>query len=147
MEEEKEKPSQFAEIWATAKGQYKATTGDDLDDPSLPHPTSTEELLASLGRQNDEFKHFREKKAILYTVLNEACKPIELVGNLAAGGASMVFPPSTLCFGAVMYLIDAAHGVSASYDAIADLLGTLKVSTDSFPFSLLPFTARERRNE
>jgi hypothetical protein len=142
MEKEKENASQFAKIWATAKGQYKATTGEDLDDPSFPHPTSTDDLLDSLGRQNDEFKHFREKKAILYTVLNDACKPIELVGNLAAGGASMVFPPSTLCFGAVMYLIDAAHGVSASYDAITDLLGTLKVSTDSFPFSLAPFTAR-----
>lgn len=53
-------------------------------------------------------------------------KPIELVGNLAAGAASAVFPPSSMCFGAAMYLINAARGVSASLDAIADLLGVLK---------------------
>lgn len=31
-----------------------------------------------------------------------------------------------MCFGAVMYLINAAHGVSASLDAIAGLLDELK---------------------
>jgi hypothetical protein len=144
-----EKGSQFSVIWATAKRQYKAATGEDLDDPKFPHPSSTDDLLTSLSRQNDEFKHFRDKKAILYTVLNDACKPIELVGNLAAGGASMVFPPSTLCFGAIMYLIDAAHGVSASYDAIADLLVTLKASTPILFILLLcsPSVVRPRQIE
>ncbi len=52
--------------------------------------------------------------------------PIELVGNLAAGAASAVFPPSSMIFGSVMYLINAAQGVSDSLDAIADLLVTLK---------------------
>jgi hypothetical protein len=130
-----EKSSQFAAIWAAAKEQYKAATGEDLDDPSFPHPTSTDDMLGSLARQNDEFKHFREKRAVLYSVLKDTCKPIELVGHLAAGGAHLVFPPSTVCFGAAMYLINAAHGVSASYDAIADLLKTLKVSAILSPCS------------
>ncbi|SMR50761.1 unnamed protein product [Zymoseptoria tritici ST99CH_1E4] len=52
--------------------------------------------------------------------------PTELVGNLAAGAASAVFPPSSMCFGAVMYLIGAAGGDSASLDAIAELLDVLK---------------------
>ena len=63
---------------------------------------------------------------MLFTVLSAAVKPIELVGNLAAGAAGAVFPPSSLCFGAVMYLINAAKGVSASLDAIAGLLEVLK---------------------
>jgi hypothetical protein len=66
---------------------------------------------------------------MLFTVLNAALKPIELVSNLAAGAATAVCPPSSLCFGAVMYLIGAAHGVSASLDAIAELLGLLKEFT------------------
>lgn len=65
-------------------------------------------------------------KGTLFTVLSAAVKPIELVGNLAAGAASAVFPPSSMCFGAAMYLINAAHGVSSSLDAISDLLGVLK---------------------
>lgn len=123
-----EKGSQFAAIWATAKAQYTAAVGEDIDGPSFPHPSSTDDLLVALEQQNSDLRHFREKRAIIFDILNGACRPIELVGNLAAGGAALVFPPSTLCFGAVMYLINAAHGVSASYDAIADLLRTLKAS-------------------
>lgn len=53
-------------------------------------------------------------------------KPIELVGNLAAGAASTAFPPSQMCFGAVMCLINAARGISATLDAITELLSQLK---------------------
>ena len=49
----------------------------------------------------------------------------------------MVFPPSSLIFGAVTYLISAAKGVSASYDAIQDLMVTLKVYHRPYPFSEL----------
>lgn len=52
-------------------------------------------------------------------------KPIELIGPIAAGGVSNVFPASSAAFGAVMFLVDAAKGVSASLDAIEDLLGQL----------------------
>jgi hypothetical protein len=124
--------SQFSAIWQNAKANYKAVTGADLDDPSFPHPSSTDDLLGSLDKQNNDFKHFREKRSIIFGCLKEACQPIELVSNLAAGGASMAFPPSTLCFGAAMYLINAAQGVSSSYDAIAELLQVLKVRRCSF---------------
>lgn len=59
-------------------------------------------------------------------MLKAVVTPTELVGNLAAGAASAVFPPSSMCFGAVMYLIGAAGGDSASLDAIAELLDVLK---------------------
>jgi hypothetical protein len=51
------------------------------------------------------------------------------VGNLAAGVASAVFPASGTVFGAAMYLINAAKGVSASLNAIAGLMEDLKVFT------------------
>ncbi|KAI9045141.1 uncharacterized protein KD926_009555 [Aspergillus affinis] len=121
-----EKDTQFQAIWDQAKERYRALTEIDLDDPSAPHPVSTAALVTMLDTQNHEFKHFREKRSLVFDSLSSACKPIELVGNLAAGTASMAFPPSSLCFGAAMYLVNAAHGVSASYDAIADLFITLK---------------------
>ena len=65
-------------------------------------------------------------KGTLFKVLSAAVKPIELVGNFAAGAASAAFPPSQMCFGAAMYLIDAARGVSATLDAITELLSDLK---------------------
>ncbi|KAK1141293.1 hypothetical protein N8T08_009197 [Aspergillus melleus] len=121
-----EKNIQFQAIWGQAKERYRALTDIDLDDPSAPHPASTADLVTILDTHNREFKHFREKRSLVFDSLQSACKPIELVGNLAAGAASMAFPPSSLCFGAAMYLVNAAHGVSASYDAIADLFVTLK---------------------
>ncbi|PLB46320.1 hypothetical protein P170DRAFT_429441 [Aspergillus steynii IBT 23096] len=121
-----EKGSQFQAIWNQAKERYRTLTEIDLDNPSAPHPVSTTDLMGMLDTQNQDFKHFREKRSLVFDSLQAACKPIELVGNLAAGAASMAFPPSSLCFGAAMYLVSAAHGVSASYDAIADLFGTLK---------------------
>lgn len=53
-------------------------------------------------------------------------RPIETFGDLAAGGASMAFPPSALVFGAVTHLICAVRGVSERYDTIVDLMETLK---------------------
>ena len=116
-------------IWTAAKKRYTDITGEEMDDRIFPHPNTTEDLIASLDYQNDKFKHFQEKKGMMFAILRGACKPIELASNIAGGAASAAFPPSTLCFGAAMYLIKAADGVSASYEAIIDLLGTLKVRT------------------
>lgn len=97
-----------------------------MNDPAFPHPSSIRDLETSLEAQNNKFADFRKKRGVVFDTLNGACKPIELLGNIAAGGAAMAFPPTTLCFGAITYLINAAKGVSASYDAIVDLMGTLK---------------------
>ena len=118
--------AQFLAIWLRAKKRYAEVTGDDMDDPAFPHPSSIHDLEASLDTQNNNFADFRKKRGMIFDSLNGICKPIQLLGNIAAGGAAIAFPPSTLCFGAITYLINAARGVSASYDAIADLMGTLK---------------------
>jgi tetratricopeptide (TPR) repeat protein len=118
--------AQFLAIWSRAKKQYAEVTGDDMDDPAFPHPSSIRELETILDTQNNNFADFRKKRGMVFDCLNGMCKPIQLLGGIAAGGATMAFPPSTLCFGAITYLINAARGVSASYDAIVDLMGTLK---------------------
>lgn len=40
----------------------------------------------------------------------------------------MAFPPSSLVFSAVALLISAAKGVSSSYNAIQELMETIKVN-------------------
>ncbi|KAI9829183.1 MAG: hypothetical protein M1826_005778 [Phylliscum demangeonii] len=145
---------QISLIWADAVSQYYKTTGINLHDARSPKPRSAEDLLEQVDRQQATFAEFRNKRAKIFKVLSGTLTPVELLGNLAAGGASMAFPPSSLVFGAVTYLIDvrislhpaspalaywaqltlgngpkAAHGVSAAYDAIIALFSTMKEFT------------------
>jgi hypothetical protein len=139
---------QFLAIWTAAKKRYAEVTGEDMDATPFPHPSSLQDLQASLERQNNQFEEFRGKRAKLFKVLSGICYPIELLNNLAAGGAATVFPPSSMCFGAIMCLINAARGVSTYYDAIIDLMGTLKACSSSLPpyeVSHLCYEARLQR--
>jgi fungal STAND N-terminal Goodbye domain len=119
--------SQIPAIYGTAIRRFEEITGKKLDDPDLLRIATVDGLMKEVDKRNDKFSKFRDKRHTFFNVLEGAMKPIELVGNLAAGAASMAFPPSSLVFGAATYLIGAAKGTSASYDAIQDLMGTLKV--------------------
>lgn len=122
---------QFLAIWAKAKERYAEETGQEIDAISFPQPSSVQDLEASLERQNSNFEAFRGKKAKIFKVLKGMCHPIELLNKLAPGGPFMADPPSSFCFGAIMCLIEAAHGVSAYYDAIIDLMDKLKACRPS----------------
>ncbi|KAI2823063.1 hypothetical protein CBS115989_1773 [Aspergillus niger] len=121
-----ESHSQFAVTWDLALKRYTAAVGRQLDDPSLPHPSSVEELLNRLDSQNGHFSQFRENKRSLFNILTCICNPIERFGSMAASIASNAFPASSVCFSAITYLIDAAKDVSASYNAVIELFFTLK---------------------
>lgn len=85
-----ESEAQFAGIWDEALKQYAQVTNKRLEDANMPKPTSAANLLQEIESQQAKFSDFRGKRHMLFTVLGGAMKPIELVGNLAAGGASMV---------------------------------------------------------
>lgn len=123
-----ESHSQFVVTWDLALKRYTAAVGKQLDDPSLPHPSSVEELLNRLDSQNGHFGQFRQRKRSLFEILTCICNPIERFGSMAASIASSAFPASGVCFSAITYLIDAAKDVSASYDAVMALFVTLKAS-------------------
>lgn len=118
---------QVALIWSAAVDRYEQITNRKLDDPALERLSTVEELLSVIDSENKQFSDFREKRRGIFTALEYALRPIELVGGIAAGATSMLYPPSTLIFASVMYLIDAAKGVSAKFNAIMELMGTLKV--------------------
>jgi hypothetical protein len=119
--------NQFATIYGRAITKYREITDDTLDVEFLKHVQSFDDLTNEIDAKNANFSEFREKRGVLFHVLKTALIPVEVFGNIAAEGASIVFSPSSVVFGAVTYLISAAKGVSASYDAIQDLMVTLKV--------------------
>ncbi|KAL9108787.1 MAG: hypothetical protein Q9227_006444 [Pyrenula ochraceoflavens] len=133
--------SQFASIWQDAGDRYIQLTGKSLKD--LPMPQTVEDLKKSVEWQNEQFKHFREKKVSqsnatgsqmrliavkqkIFSALNQALDPIESIGNMASGAATAVYQPAQQVFGAAMQLVTAARNVSAELDAVVDLLEMLK---------------------
>jgi len=117
-------PSDMENMWLEASKRYAKKSGTKLED--LPKPRTTQDLMNQVEKQNKQYEAFRDKSGMLFKVLAAAMKPVELVGNLAAGTASAAFPAAGTVFGAAMYLIGAAKGVSASLDAIAGLMEHLK---------------------
>ncbi|PGH12593.1 hypothetical protein AJ80_06651 [Polytolypa hystricis UAMH7299] len=117
---------QVPAIYERAVKKYKEITDETLDMEFLTKIQNVQELTKEIDERNTKFLEFREKRGAIFDVLQATLIPVQLFGDLMAGGASMVFPPSSLVFGAVTYLMGAAKGVSESYNAIHDLMGTLK---------------------
>ncbi|KAJ5819255.1 NACHT and TPR domain protein [Penicillium riverlandense] len=117
---------QSSVIYEKAIRKYREITGETLGVDFFTKIRSVSDLTKEIDERNRAFREFREKRGAIFDVLKAALVPVQLFGNLAAGGASMVFAPSSLVFGAVMQLVDAAKGVSASYDAIQDLMQMLQ---------------------
>lgn len=118
---------QSSAICEKAIRKYHEITGETLGADFLTKIRSVSDLTKEVDERNSAFREFREKRGAIFDVLEAALIPVQLFGNLAAGGTSMAFPPSSLVFGAVVYLVGAAKGVSASYDAIQDLMQMLQV--------------------
>jgi hypothetical protein len=119
-------------IYQSAVSRYQEITHEKLDWNILQGMRTVDELVQEIDTQNNAFREFREKRSKLFDSMRFALYPIETFSNMAAGAASFTFPPSSLVFGAVTYLTGAAQGVSASYDAIEDLMESLKVRNSVF---------------
>ncbi|CAG8016084.1 unnamed protein product [Penicillium nalgiovense] len=116
---------QSSAICEKAIRKYHEITGETLGVDFLK-VQNVNDLTKEIEQRNNTFREFREKRGAIFDVLESALVPVQLFSNLAAGGASMAFPPSSLVFGAVMHLVDAAKGVSTSYNAIQDLMQMLQ---------------------
>jgi hypothetical protein len=124
----------FSAITQRAIQRYQEITDETLDVEFLTKIQNVEDLTREINERNTKFRDFREKRGAIFDALQAALLPVEQFGSLAARGAALAFPPSSLIFGAVTNLMGAAKGVSASYDAIEDLMGSLKVEA-TFRFS------------
>jgi hypothetical protein len=127
--------SQIPAIYAAAIIRYREITNKDLNAAFFSRLATVEDLMSEVDARNNSFSEFRKERSAIFNSLQIAMKPIELIGNVASGGASMAFPPPSLGFGAVTYLINAAKGMTASYNAIQELMQTLKVTSMPNPMS------------
>lgn len=109
---------QIPSIYKTAIGKSEKITGKSLDAPDIRNLKTVEDLKAQIEHQHHKYYEFRKRDQTFFNVQEGAMMPVELFDSLASGAASMAFPPSSLVFGAVTHLINAAKGVTASYDAI-----------------------------
>ncbi|KAL4963388.1 uncharacterized protein BDV14DRAFT_201803 [Aspergillus stella-maris] len=121
--------NQIGQIWEEGMARYGRATGSTLDTTALRKLTTVDELLGSIESENQAISDFRARRGRIFSTLKSAMLPIQQVGDLASAGAQMAFPPAAVIFSAVRYLLDAAGGASAKYDAIIELMETLKVFT------------------
>ncbi|KAI9813355.1 MAG: hypothetical protein M1826_002523 [Phylliscum demangeonii] len=121
--------SQSSLIWADALSQYTKTTGKPLLDARFSELRSAEDLCNALEQQQSTFSEFRSKRAKIFKALSGTLMVVDVLIKIGSGCAATAFPPSSLIFGAVTYLIEAARDVSAAYDAIILLFETMKEST------------------
>ncbi|KAL4879221.1 tetratricopeptide repeat domain protein [Aspergillus karnatakaensis] len=115
---------QIPEIWSQAVARYEQANAKQLDLASLRGMKTVDDLLASIDSENNAFDGFRAKRGRLFSALKTAMHPIQLVSDVAA--TAVQTSPAPIIFGAVKYLLDAASGVSAKYDAIIELMEILK---------------------
>ncbi|RDA91374.1 hypothetical protein CP533_0029, partial [Ophiocordyceps camponoti-saundersi (nom. inval.)] len=116
---------QFAAILTDAATSYKEKSGRPLEKFMTPPMASVDDLKRELSLQNDGFLAFRAKRQAIFSAVSVALRPIELVGDIVAGAASQAFAPSQTIYSASLYLINAGHNVSSTYDSIIELFEQL----------------------
>lgn len=123
---------QIPAIYKRAAEKYQEITKEPVDVNFARKLQTVEDLTNEIDERNKSFSEFRNKRAFLFDVLNGALMPVQLFGAVAAGDATIVFAPSSLVFASVTYLMDAAKGVSTSYDSIQELMESLKVRETNY---------------
>jgi hypothetical protein len=116
--------TQIPAMWDAAVRKYEAITKKSLK--NIPWPSSAEDLIRQVEGNIKQCEEFRGRAALFFTILRNVGGTIETVGSVVAGAAQGVFPASPMVFGCIVYLIDAAKGVSKCLDAITDLLQILQ---------------------
>jgi hypothetical protein len=82
---------QFETLWNAAVREFCETTGKNLvTDSSIPKPKTVEELVQTVAEQHGKFSAYTERGAKIREVLMLSLAPVKALGNLAAGGASVV---------------------------------------------------------
>jgi hypothetical protein len=82
--------AQFQTIWTAALSQFSASTKKNLDDSYMLQYVDIKSLEREVDRQQCGFSAYRSKRERLFGLMAMALKPVELLGDIAAGGASLV---------------------------------------------------------
>ncbi|KAJ5726251.1 uncharacterized protein N7483_007608 [Penicillium malachiteum] len=106
------------ETWERVCASFAESTKINLTDSPKYTPDDVIEQIRARQEEEDEknAKYKAAKDAIGKTV-----KCIMLLGGIAAQGASMVFAPSSLCFNAISYLLDAGMKYKRIFSSLSEL--------------------------
>ncbi|KAI9686798.1 MAG: hypothetical protein M1822_002858 [Bathelium mastoideum] len=109
----------LTQMWEQAQIRFEQKTKKSLKRTKIRNLDEAIELLnQKLEAQDSETNSkWHQVKASVTNVL----KFIELLGGIAAQGASMVFGPATMCFNAIQFLMDIPAKISKFYDDIGQL--------------------------
>lgn len=129
---------EFESLWEQAWEQYIDSTGRSEDEQQnlIRHVKSPEDLGKQLEIDKDKFTAFRSKHGKLTERLKKAVQPFIALSSVASSALSLSpFAPASTIFGAVVYVVKAANGVSEAYDWIDELfdkLGDFTVCLDEY---------------
>ncbi|KAI9654642.1 MAG: hypothetical protein M1821_005849 [Bathelium mastoideum] len=109
----------LTQMWEQAQIRFEQKTRKSLKRTQIRNLDEAIELLnQKLEVQDSETK---SKWHHIKTSAINVLKFIELLGGIAAQGASMVFGPVTMCFNAIQFLMDIPAKISKFYDDIGQL--------------------------
>ncbi|KAH9906837.1 hypothetical protein F4778DRAFT_723667 [Xylariomycetidae sp. FL2044] len=118
------------QMWQDAVAEYSAGLSDsDRQKRKTINVGNMAELEAELDKRNGQFDEFRSRRRKLFEVMKKTLQPLQLAGNIVAGGVSTVFAPASNIYAAVAFLLQAAGNVSKKYDTIIDMFDDLRILT------------------
>lgn len=133
----------FDSLWEQAWEQYIDDTGrSEREQDLIKQLKSPEDLESQLKINKREFTDFRSKHGKLTERLKKVVKPFTVLSSVASSAISLSpFAPASAIFGAVVFVVKAADGVSEAYDWIDELFDKLSdftVCLDEYCESVVP---------
>ncbi|KAF5857293.1 hypothetical protein ETB97_005977 [Aspergillus alliaceus] len=127
----------FDDLWAKAVDKYIESTGRTvLEQTLLMRLKSLEELQKRLEQDRDKFTGFRAKYAKFTERAKMVIRPFTALSTVTSSALALSsFAPAPTIFGAVLFVVQAADGVSEAYDWIDQLfdkLGDFTVRLDEY---------------
>ncbi|KIX97484.1 uncharacterized protein Z520_06936 [Fonsecaea multimorphosa CBS 102226] len=110
-------------MWQDAEADFRQMTRRSL---KTDQEKRLEDVLADLDRkyrppESEAGKDSAKAKAKIRATIGKVLQCVQLLGGLAAQGASIVFGPATLCFNAISFLIDVPGKIAEVYEGVGNL--------------------------
>jgi hypothetical protein len=118
---------QFASIWQEALAAYEKTSERRLSEINQngKNMRTVDDLRNAIEQTDQNFSSFRNRHAI-WGYLKAVLGPVQLLGEFGQSAIGLTpFAPASTILSAALYLLNAAGGVSSTYDAIETLLGDI----------------------
>lgn len=120
----------FKQMWESAQAQFEEVTKKSLKSVKVK---TLDEVLKDLDSKfNPKDPGDGGKKARFKELASNVVTFINLLGGIAAEGASIVFGPAGLCFNALQFLIDIPYKIGKFYDDIALLFEEISTFMKQF---------------